>query len=182
MIFKNSLDISVIRGGAEEVTHIENSVADDFLCGLQGVYMKGPWTPDRLQAVLLPDGPRWDSWTWDPRDPWTPYPCLANHPNDTEAVNIHQQASYNWDSVQNKARLSYQWTKLDQDFALKAVGLTNWDWFDNTQIGVSGQGYTCIPVATIAVLPQPLVIKGRNSGAQVPDILQVSYYLSLIGV
>ena len=180
-IFSNELELSLIRG--EDVTSVKfkNSTCDDFLAGFHSVYSKAGADSDSFSAVLLQDGPRWAGWTWDPHDPWVPYGLVSNKPSDGEAVTISQSPGLAWDEGKGKWKLSYQWSKLDVDFELKAIGLTKWDYFSRVECGMDSP-YGAFPLCAVAVLPQALHIKGRNQGSQIPDILQVSYYLSLVGV
>jgi hypothetical protein len=185
MRYDNDVAITILHGdGTKDSTTFKNSVCDDFLGGFGGLYFKNPFSNGNyLQAVLFPDGPLWSGWTWNPRDPWVPYACQSNAAVDSGASPISQPwSSDTFDQASFRYKLYYQWIKLESDFTLKAVGLTMWDNFGYTECGCVANTYQAFPVGTLAVLPSPLQVKGSNGGAQTPDILQVSYYLSLVGV
>jgi hypothetical protein len=180
--FQNNLDITLIHGdGSSETVKIENSVSEDFKIGLKGAYH----FESNPIAVLLPDGPRWDGWVWDSNDPWVPYPLLENHPLDSTARNLYLETiSSSFSS--GKQKFLYRWdgVGLDVDFSLKAIGLLNCGTLNGgTEQGLTGQGYIGLSkIDALALLPSPITIKGRLMGAQTPDILEVFYYISLVGV
>lgn len=183
MKFKNDLEIAVLHGdGSRDEYKVSNSICDDFLGGFGMLYYKQWNASTDLQAVIFPSGSQWTGWTWNPRDPWVPYGCQSNAATNTEGSPINQIATITYDAANTRYRLYYQWTKLELDYSLKAVGLTMWDWFNTNECGATANTYGSFPVGTLAVLPTPIALKGLNGGTQVPDILQVSYYLSLVGV
>jgi hypothetical protein len=184
--FKNPLSISVLSGDTQEVKHrveTENSISDDFLAGFGNMYQKECDFNTYMTLALLPDGPAWDSWTWNPRDPWVPYPLSRGREGDTSADLHHvNRATITWDDTARRWRLFYQWNRLASDFSLRAVGLFACDWYGSAETQARIDGLVAYPLYTVAVLPTAIPVKGRLGGTQVPDILQISYFFSVIGV
>lgn len=179
----NQLEIQLVKPDTNEITTVYNSTSDDFLCGFGAIYSKcAANNQNYMQAVIFPDGPAWSGYTWNPRDPWIPYSCLPNKPDDPSASSLNQTPTVTYDSVNRRFKYYYQWLKLDYDFNLRAIGLTLWDYFDAAACGCAAAGYHSYPVGALAVLPSAIPIKGQIGGTQTPDILQVSYYISLVGV
>jgi hypothetical protein len=158
-----------------------NDFADDILvCHKQiltSFYAKGA----NPYCFLQQDGAKWTGYSWNRRDPYIPYPIQLNRTQDATADAIYQpHANAVWDG--SRWKLFYQWSQLPFDMQLKAVGLMDWE--NNGLIeGVdSGLNPTLITPMTLVILPQAITVRGRIGGTQTPDILQVSYYLSVAGV
>jgi hypothetical protein len=184
--YKNPLSISILDGSTKKLKErvdIENSISNDFLVGFGNMYQKYCNFANYMHLALLPDGPLWSSWTWDPTDPYVPYPFSVGTQTDNVANPYYAAASQVlWDGTNNRWELFYQWNALPQNFSLRAMGLLAIDWNGNSNNWGNVNGLTTFPVGTIAVLPTALSVLGRLGGTQVPDILQISYYFSVIGV
>ena len=94
-------------------------------------------------------------------------------------------------TVTGRHKLFFQWNNLPLDFTLRAIGLTGWQ-SENTSSGDIGdyafgagstlnQQPTVFVPQTLLVLPSGVLVHGRNGGGGTPDILQVSYFLSIVG-
>lgn len=130
-------------------------------------------------CFILPDGANWTGYTFNRRDPYAPYAATLNRSMDANADPLYAgRQSSTW--VNNTWKLFYRWSKLPLDFSLKALGLTSWE--TNTLVDGINDAPTIFVPLTLVVLPTAIPIKGRLGGAQTPDILEVSYYLSIVGV
>jgi len=196
--FENEVSIKLISGKTGEIKYDstkENAISDDFLCPYESIYGQ------RSQGAapycfLLPDGASWSGFIFDRQNPWAPYCISANNSVDNAADN--QWKSWNGAGgytapvgVLGQTQLFYQWSNLPQDFELRALGLTGWqsqnlggdipDNITGAGTSVNLQPTVFVP-QTLVVLPSAILIHGRNFGAETPDILQVSYFLSIVGI
>jgi len=125
-------------------------------------------------------GPAWSGFTFDRRNPWAPYCATLNNSMDAAADPLyagHAAAV----QVGTKWKYFYRWTKLPKDLSLKAVGLIGLEGDPRVAGAYNGKPTIFNPL-TLLILPQPMPVKGRNGGAQTPDVLEVSYYVGLVGV
>jgi hypothetical protein len=197
--FENEVTITVRKGDTGEVLFEntqENAISDDFLCPTGTIYIQ-PLPNGAPYCFILPDGPNWSGGTYDHSNPSAPYCISANASVDTAADPQWQRwassGGYTPPSgILGKTKLFYQWSNLPQDFQLKAIGLTGMQ----SQVGsgdepdnVFGAGIspnqTTLPTVfvpqTLVVLPASIMIHGRNFGTETPDVLQISYFLSIVG-
>jgi hypothetical protein len=189
----------------------ENAISDDFTVGGGGggrIYVHditGPATP---YLFLLPDGPNWTSGAWaaqgsvfDRQNPWAPYCSSINNFVDTGAEPFRKAATTTTfvapdnttllpfpTGIAGRWKMFFQWGTpgLPFDFQLKALGLTAWENDINDQYygagNVVNMQQTIFVPQTLVVLPTAITIHGRAPvPLGVPDVLQVSYYLSVVG-
>jgi len=196
--FENEVQLKVISGKTGETVaewSKDNAISDDVLCAYGHIFitqMQGggaPW------CFLLPDDPigytNWTGFTFDRTNPYAPYCATANNSVDTGADpqwQTRQTYTAPLTPVGGRHKLFFEWTKLPLDFQLKALGLTGWQSssaggdIPDAQFGAVNQQPTIFIPQTLVVLPSSILIHGRNGGSGTPDILQVSYFLSIVGV
>lgn len=157
-----------------------NDFCDDFLVAGANILCNNCVAKAYPWCFLLPDGPKWAGFTFDRKNPWAPYCATLNNSLDTTADPLYASHATAV-QVGNSWKLFYRWTKLPQNFSLKAIGLMGLD--SSTQFAGAYSGSpTIFNPLTLLVLPQALTVKGRVGGTQVPDILEISYYIGLVGV
>ena len=180
-----------VRSGETGKTLFEfenhNDISDDLLACGKFIYM----APTRSEAYpycfLLKDGTDWDTFTWDRKNPWAPYCATLNniYNGDYDATANPHWVTKSWSFINNRHKLFFQWTKLADDLNVRAFGLTGWDPnvpnFPASQGIVSSAAWVFVP-QTLVILPSAVLVKGRKGGTQTPDILEISYYLSAVGV
>lgn len=204
MILKhdNPVEVTVLSGDTGEVKYHydgHNAISDDILGMTSYVFITQfagttgpPW------CFILPDGMQWSGFTYDRMNPWAPYCITANNSVDTSAQPQWQArqgvGGYTapTNTVTGKHKLFFQWSDLPTDFNLRAIGLTGWQ---SENIGAGGDmGDFCFGAGntlnlqptvfipqTLLVLPSAVLVHGRNGGAGTPDVLQISYFLSIVG-
>ena len=189
-ILENIAQVKVRSGETGEVlfeVEQHNDISDDLLACGRFIYT----APTRNEAYpycfLLKDGADWDTFTWDRKNPWAPYCATLNNIYDggyDTTANPHWVPK-SWSFVDNRHKLFFQWTKLADDMSVRAFGLTGWDNaapnFPASQGIVSSAPGVFVP-QTLVILPSAALVKGRKGGTQTPDILEISYYLSAVGV
>ena len=191
--FKNEIVLRVTNGetGAlRDEVRLHNDISDDVLAWVRNIYLNaggdagGTGYP---ACFLLPDGADWATFSWDRTNPWAPYCYSLNSlyqgVNDATADQHWGKHTWTFDGVRH--RLWFRWTKLADDLQLKALGLTGWDSsVDNfpTSCGLASGVPTVFTPQTLVVLPTSMLVRGRKNGTQVPDTLEISYYMSLVGV
>lgn len=189
----------------------ENAISDDFTVGGgsggriyvhdKGVVGGNPY------LFLLPDGANWTSGMWaaqgsvfDRLNPWAPYCTSINNfvdagaepfwkgPITTQFVAPDNVTLLPFPTgVAGRWKLFFSWGSpgLPFDIQLKALGLTAWENDINDQFYGAGsvvlQRQTIFVPQTLIVLPTAITIHGRNGGLGTPDVLQVSYFLSVVG-
>ena len=138
----------------------------------------------------------WSGFTYDRMNPWAPYCITANNSVDNSA-NPQWQARQGiggytppTNTVTGKHKLFFQWSNLPLDFNLRAIGLTGWqsdvstatlvDYNFGAGTSVNLQPTVFVP-QTLLVLPSAVLVHGRNGGSGTPDVLQISYFLSIVG-
>jgi hypothetical protein len=165
-----------------------NDVSDDILASGRNIYSNDTLNDVRPWCFLLRDGPLWSGFTWDRKNPWAPYTCSPNNlygGSFDGTANPHWRAYSSCSYVGGRWKLFYQWTQLADDLQLKALGLTGWDADQSNLAQKSGcitNAWSVFTPQTLIVLPTPIPVKGRKGGTQVQDILEISYYLSVVGV
>jgi hypothetical protein len=199
--FENEVSITVLDGKTGEVAYQynnHNAISDDIL----GTYAHIFYTTFASSSTapycfILPDGTQWSGFTYDRSNPWAPYCITANNSIDTGAQPQWQARTgvggYTapTNTVTGRHKLFFQWNNLPLDFTLRAIGLTGWQ-SENTSSGDIGdyafgagstlnQQPTVFVPQTLLVLPSGVLVHGRNGGGGTPDILQVSYFLSIVG-
>lgn len=198
--FQNEVSIVIRDSATNEIKHEyngENAISDDILGVLGHIFyttMAGGPTP---YCFILPDGAQWSGFTYDRQNPWAPYCITANNSIDTSANPQWQTrqsvGGYTAPSntVTGKHKLFFQWSDLPFDFTLRAIGLTGWQ-SETTSSGdigdfAFGAGssvnmlQTVFVPQTLLILPSGVLVHGRNGGLETPDILQISYFLSIVG-
>ena len=189
LTFDNKATIRLRCGQTGEIkaeTEVHNDISDEMLASANMIYLNSYMNNYPPICCLFPDGPLWASFTWDRTNPWCPYMYTLNntYQGNVDATANSHYAGPNWTFDGTRHRLWYQWTKLADDFQLKAIGLTAWDaWVAQFPqcYGMQAQPVVFHP-QSLVVLPTSFTIKGRKGGLQVPDTLEISYYLSLVGV
>jgi hypothetical protein len=199
----NNIHVCVRSGKTGQLVYDSqehNDIADDFRCASGSAFIAALKNTSQPYCFLLPDGGDWSGFTFDPTNPSAPY-CINGNDydhtgaqQDTGADLSYKTKAYlapPWDPTNNattgKWKFFFQWTALPVDFTLKAVALTAWQTsFSDFCFGPAASPAIFVP-ETLAVLPSPITVKGRNAtvpsniATQTPDILQVSYYLSIVG-
>lgn len=203
--FDNEVLVQVIDGKTGKVREEfagPNAISDDFLCGGSAggrIFDTDSGTPF---CFLLPDGPNWTGFTWDRTNPWAPYsistnnsadngaePFFAPHPPQNPSVAFLAPDGVTGlpvpTGVPGRWRLNFTWgvPGLPFDFQLRAIGLTD------IQNDIVQQLYGIPSIAaqsiflplTLVVLPSAVLVHGRDGGAGTPDVLNVSYFLSIVG-
>ena len=181
--FDNLVSISVKDGETNELKHqidLHNDISEDIIAYYYQLYKTPANNLTGPHCALYPDGAKWSGFTWDSKNPWCPYTMTRNRKDDANADTIYQPKQ-SMTNVNGKWKLFYRWTKLQDDFNLKAVGLMNWFMNDAVANGALDD-ITILTPDTLLILPQPITIKGRKLGNQIPDVLEVTYWLSLVGV
>lgn len=202
MILKhdNPVEVTILSGDTGEVKYHyagHNAISDDIL----GMYGRIFFTPYAASSTvpycfILPDGAQWSGFTFDRMNPWAPYCITANNFVDNSANPQWQPrqsiGGYTAPSntVTGKHKLFFQWSDLPLDFTLRAIGLTGWqsdvftgdigDYAFGAGATVNLQPTVFVP-QTLLVLPSGVLVHGRNGGAGTPDVLQISYFLSIVG-
>ena len=183
-MFQNEVNIKLLSADGETLfDHTDhNDFADDILvCRRQILTCLYSGAGMNPYCFLQQDGPKWTGYSWNRRDPYIPYPIQANRTLDSAADSIYQpHAAASWDG--SRWTLFYQWSQLPVNMQLKAVGLMDWDNSGMSEGVDASVNPTLITPATLVILPQAITVRGRVGGTQTPDILQVSYYLSIAGV
>ena len=187
---QNIVNLTVRSGETgEELFSFEdhNDISDDLLAANGYVYIAPIRETAAPYCFLLKDGPDWASFVWDRRNPWAPYCATPNnlYNGGYDATADPHWRPKAWSFAGDRHRLFFQWTKLADDLTVKALGLTGWDStvpnFPNSCGIVEDTPGVFVPQSLI-ILPTAITVKGRKGGTQVPDILEVSYYLSVVGV
>lgn len=200
--FDNAYVITVRSGETGDVLFEQgghNTIADDFLCGYGKVFVNSNLANGLPYCFLLPDGAAWAGFSWDRTNPWAPYCTTANNVVDTGADLLYKATNSAGCSITNpyaagntgtnKWKLFYRWSLLPINLQLKAFGLTGWQ-SDVTAFffgASSNQQQTTFVPQTLVTLPVSILVRGRNVSvpnavpAQTPDVLEVTYYLSIVG-
>jgi|SRR5271157_662945 len=200
--FENEVSIKLISGETGEVKYDstqENAISDDFLCPYGAIYTQKQ-NGQAPYCFILPDGPNWSGFIFDRMNPYAPYSVAVN--NYVNNAADPQWKAYNGVGgytppfgVLGRTKLFFQWTNLPNDFQLRAIGLTGWQ---SQQLGgdvpdvATGAGLsggsptnnnqpTILVPQTLVVLPSAILVHGILPGG-IPDILQISYFLSIVGV
>ena len=199
--FHNSIELIVRDGvtGEEKVAYKDNAISDDFLVTAGRIYVNislgNTFTSQPVCFLLRDDGggeTAWSAWTTAtggtlPRmDPWAPYCYSLNNVGDATADTLYKGKTYTAPSVATgfRHKLFYSWTQLPFNIQLKAIGLTDMqpEYYSQYAVGLVGAGLPAIFVPqALVVLPQSILVHGRNGGTTTPDILEVTYFLSVVG-
>lgn len=203
----NKAIVTVRAGDTGEIkfqSEVYNDIADDFLCGRGRIFINNMQNDaNKPYCFLLADGAAWGTFTFDPANPSAPY-CISANDYDHLGVQVDALADQDYkskpssgiggglqppygqsggldNSTNNKWKLFFRWTALPVDFTLRAIGLTAWQSnITDFVFGAEASPAVFVP-DTLVILPVGILIKGRNAGAQTPDILEVSYFLSIVG-
>ena len=202
MQFNNHIELVVRSGDTGEVKEQytqHNAIADDFLCGTSKIFGNEGLTFGLPYCFLLPDGAAWSSFTWDRTNPWCPYACTANRTGDqNNGVDQYwKPKTYFPPSTPGNPtsgnpslnhKLFYEWTSLPYNISLRAIGLTGLQEpsFGTPNVfGVYDAPMIFVP-QTLVQLPSAITVNGLQpiSGvpSQTPDILEITYFLSITGV
>ncbi len=207
--FHNSVELVVRSGvtGEEIFAYKDNAISDDFLVTYGRLYTNTSLNGDSFHnqpvCFLLPDDPvpgpssPWTLWntatggTLPRMDPWAPYCYSASNSQDSSADQLYKTKGtglpgYTPPSLATgfRHKLFYSWSNLPVNLQLKAIGLTDMqpEIYLEYAMGVVGNGLPAIFVPqTLVVLAQSILVHGRNGGATTPDILEISYFLSVVG-
>jgi hypothetical protein len=191
--FENPVSIKVRSGDTGEVLYshdTENAISDDVLCGYGSVFITTLGSGSGPACFLLPDGSNWSGFTYDRANPWAPYCITANNAFDGSAQSQWQyKTTYTPPSnpVTGQHKLFFEWTNLPTNLQLKAIGLTGWQSnasggnLNPNLFGVVNSQATVFVPQTLVVLPTSILIHGRNGGSTTPDVLEISYFLSIVG-
>src|SRR5271170_748909 len=197
--FKNPVSIEIRSGDTGKMKYqwdSENAVSDDVLCGYGSTFTTTLNSGNGPACFLLPDDPvgytQWTAplFTFDRANPWAPYCITANNTYDTSAQTQWQyKTTYTPPSspVTGQHKYFFQWSNLPYNLQLKAIGLTGWQSnisggnINANFFGVANLQPTVFLPDTLVILPTSILIHGRNGGATTPDVLEISYFLSVVG-
>jgi hypothetical protein len=200
LTYDNPVEVTILSGDTGEVKYHydgHNAISDDILGQYGRVFYTAYASSTTVPyCFILPDGTQWTGFTYDRMNPWAPYCITANNSIDTSA-NPQWQARQGiggytppTNTVTGKHKLFFQWSNLPLDFNLRAIGLTGWQ-SDNFNGDISDYNYgagasvnqqpTVFVPQTLLVLPTAVLVHGRNGGSGTPDVLQISYFLSIVG-
>jgi hypothetical protein len=199
--YENPVEVTIRSGETGDVKYHydgHNAISDDILGQYARIYFTSFAASSSVPyCFILPQvSTEWTGFTFDRTNPWAPNCITANNFVDNSAQPQWQPRqgvggfTGPSNTVTGKAKLFFQWSDLPTDFNLRAIGLTGWqsDTF-NGDIGdyAFGAGNTVnlqptvfVP-QTLLVLPSSVLVHGRNGGAGTPDVLQISYFLSIVG-
>jgi hypothetical protein len=207
-MFSNRVEITV-KSQEGEVLHSfvkDNVISDDFLVPFGRLFFNA--TLNQFAgtffspiAFLLPDGTEWASYPgWDARNPWAPYTCTLNNSNNISASTLPQGLSkfgYNTNEASNTSnlhnpvaanqyrwRMFYSWNQLPTDLQLKAVGLTGLqtDVFNGVSFGAPASGVPAnFAPESLVIIPTSFLVHGLVGATNIPDVLEVSYFISVVG-
>src|SRR5271170_6930300 len=198
-MYSNRVEIKV-KSQEGEVLHEfakDNAISDDFLVPTLRIFdnstlANSGGTFSSPLAFLLPDGADWAIYpAWDPRNPWAPYTNTLNNSLNFSANTLILGLSKNSpDNLSGpnattgyRYKMFYSWTQLPNDLQLKAVGLTGMqtDVYTSTLFGAT----TNIPAQfcpqTLVTLPSSFLVHGLTGSTGIPDVLEVSYFISVVG-
>jgi hypothetical protein len=199
--YDNPVEVTVRDGKTGKVTyHYEdhNAISDDILGQYGTIFFTGLQSTQPPYCFILPDGTQWTGFTFDRTNPWAPYCISANNSlagttSDNPQWQIRQSVGgYTPPSntVTGKHKLFFQWSDLPLDFSLRAIGLTGWqsesgtgdipDYLYGAGNAVNNLATVFVP-QTLLVLPSAVLVHGSNGGSGTPDVLQISYFLSVVG-
>lgn len=207
--FENIVQITIRSGKTGEILHEtneHNAISDDVLGSTGYIFQTGFANSIPPYCFLLPDGSNWSGGQWVTeggstgtlptnwrQNPWAPYCITVNNSIDTSAEPFWKtRTTYTPPSnvITGKHKLFFQWSNLPFDFQLKAIGLTGWqseagtgdigDYAFGAGSSVNQQQTIFVP-QTLVLLPSSILIHGRNGGSGTPDVLQISYFLSIVG-
>jgi hypothetical protein len=184
-MFSNRVEITVKSQEGELLYEYakDNAVSDDFIVTSGRIFDNNGLTP---AAFLLPDGAEWTSYPgWDSRNPWAPYTCTVSNSvilGSTQPLYAFPSVSGPNGSTQFRYKMFYQWNNLPNDLQLKAIGLTGMqrDQIDGHLYGIVNQSPINFTPETLVVLPSSFLVHGLVPGG-VPDVLEVSYFISVVG-
>ena len=200
--FINEVKVTLRSGKTNEIlyeTTKPNTTSDDLLCPFSTIFTQParggnsttPYVGDSPYCFILPDGPNWSGFVYDPANPWAPYCITANNSVDNAADPqwqgyVHGSGFTPPSTVFGQTKYFFQWTNLPQDFQLKGIGLTAWQTDNSDQVyGIGFQTTPYIPSVlipqTLVILPASILVHGRNNGLETPDVLQITYFLSILG-
>lgn len=185
--FENQIEMKVLSGSTGEVLHEytkPNAISDDFLCAYGRIFISDLLTGPQPYCFLLPDGANWSGFAFDRSNPWAPYCTTVNNSVDTSADTQWQtrQSLTVTSSVLGQWKLFFQWTNLATDLSLKGIGLTAMQTdINDSAFGATDEAPVIFVPQTLVVLPAAITVHGNNGGSGVPDVLQVSYFLSVVG-
>jgi hypothetical protein len=197
--FKNEVTVKLISGATNEVLldeTKENAISDDFLCPTGYIYQNGVHGSETPYCFLLPDGPNWTGFVYDRQNPWAPYSTTASNYIDNTADPLWKSYAASSSGtytapygVLGTTQLFFQWSNLPVNLELRGIGLTavqsnngnNGDVPDQWFGAVADEPVIFVP-ETLVILPSAILVHGRNGGVGTPDILQITYTLSVVGI
>jgi hypothetical protein len=198
-MYKNRVEI-VIKSQDGEILHQyakDNDICDDFLVPTQRIFDNS--TTSSFQgtfsspyAFLLPDGAEWTTYPgWDARNPWAPYTNTLNNSTNFSANTLIQGLSKTspinltppQTSTQYRWKMFYSWNQLPVDLQLRAIGLTGMqtDVYTSTLFGAVSNIPANFCPQTLVVLPSSFLVHGLTGSTGIPDVLEVSYFISVVG-
>jgi|SRR5271157_4389385 len=201
-MFKNRVEI-VVKNKDGEILHEyakDNAISDDFLVNLGRIFFNettGAFSGAYSSPVafLLPDGPLWTGLpAFDRQNPYAPYVVTANNIVNSSANQLYSGLSKSGPNnltppsaaTQNRWKMFYTWTQLPVDLQLRAIGLTalQTDMYNGQYdtFGLLGNGFAAVFIPeTLIVLPSAFLIHGLSGATNIPDVLEISYFISVIG-
>jgi hypothetical protein len=196
--YQNEVTVTVRSSKTNEIlldTTKENAISDDFLCQTGNIFQNGVSGSETPYCFLLPDGPNWTGFVYDRQNPWAPYCTSVNNYLDNTADPLWKSYSAGSSGtytppfgVLGTTQLFFQWSNLPTDLELRGIGLTAVQSLSSLgDVPDSFFGATTdVPVIfvpeTLVILPSAILVHGRDGGLGTPDILQITYTLSVVGV
>lgn len=198
-MYSNRVEV-VVKSQEGEVLHQyakDNAISDDFLVPTLRIFdnstlSSSAGTFSSPLAFLLPDGAEWAIYPgWDPRNPWAPFTNTLNNSlnfsANTLALGLSKNSPNNLSgpntSTQYRYKMFYSWTQLPVDLQLKAIGLTGMqtDVHNPILFGAITNTPANFCPQTLVILPSSFLVHGLTGSTGVPDVLEVSYFISVVG-
>lgn len=198
-MYSNRVEV-VVKSQEGEVLHQyakDNAISDDFLVPALRIFdnstlSSSAGTFSSPFAFLLPDGAEWAIYPgWDPRNPWAPFTNTLNNSlnfsANTLALGLSKNSPNNLSgpntSTQYRYKMFYSWTQLPVDLQLKAIGLTGMqtDVHNPILFGAITNTPANFCPQTLVILPSSFLVHGLTGSTGVPDVLEVSYFISVVG-
>lgn len=208
--FDNTYQVVIRSGETGDVLFEDNGhndISDDFITTDGTIFGIRNSVTNSPRCFLLPDGALWSGFTFDRTNPYAPYSTSASNVGDNSADALYKSRNDSGCSLTNpygvgnaspnKWKLFYRWSNLPINLTLRAFGLTSMDpSISQFSVGIPNNSgdpsqfphsqTTFVPL-TLVVLPSGILVRGRNPvspgnvGTQTPDILEITYYLSILG-
>jgi len=206
---ENEVRVTVRCGETNEVRYDStqfNDISDDFTVSQGAIFIgNNLYSAAEPFCFILPDDSgsppttEWTDWTnaggFIRNNPWAPFCMTGNNYDHTDTI-VNASADlyyktratintpYSAGNATNKWKLFYRWAALGTDFQFKACGLTAWNLSYGDQVYGANPSNTIFKPMTLVVLPTSITVRGLvdgNDNPQTADVLEISYFLSIVG-